>query len=97
MIIDGKELDKNLFKMIQETQKASNKNNIIAFSDNSSAIQGFNELKTMKPVNPTEASLVKLEPNGSRHIVFTAETHNFPTGVAPFQGATTGKLEFRIK
>ncbi|KAL5012976.1 hypothetical protein ScPMuIL_011527 [Solemya velum] len=25
-----------------------------------------------------------------RHIIFTAETHNFPTGVAPFPGATTG-------
>ena len=23
-------------------------------------------------------------------IVFTAETHNFPTGIAPFSGATTG-------
>jgi len=25
-----------------------------------------------------------------QHVVFTAETHNFPTGVAPFSGATTG-------
>lgn len=24
------------------------------------------------------------------HLIFTAETHNFPTGVAPFSGATTG-------
>ena len=24
------------------------------------------------------------------HIIFTAETHNFPTGVAPFPGAETG-------
>lgn len=23
-------------------------------------------------------------------MIFTAETHNFPTGVAPFSGATTG-------
>uniref|UniRef100_A0A9J7X8J7 Phosphoribosylformylglycinamidine synthase n=1 Tax=Cyprinus carpio carpio TaxID=630221 RepID=A0A9J7X8J7_CYPCA len=28
--------------------------------------------------------------HASRHIIFTAETHNFPTGVAPFSGATTG-------
>jgi len=25
-----------------------------------------------------------------RHITLTAETHNFPTGVAPFPGAATG-------
>lgn len=28
--------------------------------------------------------------NGKCHLIFTAETHNFPTGVAPFSGATTG-------
>jgi phosphoribosylformylglycinamidine synthase len=27
---------------------------------------------------------------GTRQITLTAETHNFPTGVAPFPGATTG-------
>ena len=25
-----------------------------------------------------------------RHITYTAETHNFPTGIAPFEGASTG-------
>ena len=28
--------------------------------------------------------------NNTRHIILTAETHNFPTGVAPFPGAATG-------
>jgi phosphoribosylformylglycinamidine synthase len=27
---------------------------------------------------------------GMWHITFTAETHNFPTGIAPFPGAATG-------
>ena len=26
-----------------------------------------------------------------RHMTLTAETHNFPTAVSPFSGATTGK------
>ncbi|WAQ99413.1 PUR4-like protein [Mya arenaria] len=34
-------------------------------------------------------NIIKFNDN-SRHIIFTAETHNFPTGVAPFPGATTG-------
>lgn len=28
--------------------------------------------------------------NRYRHIIYTAETHNFPTGVCPFPGAATG-------
>lgn len=84
------EEDSNLFKIIQATQLSSNKNNIIAFNDNSSAIRGYSDLKVLKPVNSSEASLFKLAGPSTRHIVFTAETHNFPTGVAPFPGATTG-------
>ncbi|RWS26136.1 phosphoribosylformylglycinamidine synthase-like protein [Leptotrombidium deliense] len=88
LIVDGVEIEKNLIEMIVDTQKFTNDNNVIKFSDNSSAIKGF-ELNVLSPVNAAEASLVQLQ-KCTRHIIFTAETHNFPTGVAPFQGATTG-------
>ncbi|OPL21493.1 phosphoribosylformylglycinamidine synthase, partial [Mytilus galloprovincialis] len=74
--------------MIMSTQENSNKNNVIQFSDNSSAIKGF-DVKVIQPVNTTEVSKME-EIDAGRHIIFTAETHNFPTGVAPFPGATTG-------
>lgn len=45
----------------------------------------------MIPVDSTQDSLVKISNDSTRHIIFTAETHNFPTGVAPFPGATTGQ------
>lgn len=90
LIIDGKQMETNLFKMIKETQINSNPNNIIAFSDNSSAIKGFNDLHIMVPKESSQSSEVTIKPKSTRHVVFTAETHNFPTGVAPFQGATTG-------
>lgn len=90
MIVDGKEEEKNLFQLIQSTQTTSNSNNVIAFSDNSSVIRGYSELKILSPSNSTEASLMILNKCAHRHIVLTAETHNFPTGVSPFQGATTG-------
>ena len=76
--------------MVQETQKHSNDNNVIKFEDNSSAIRGFSNLSSLIPNNSSEASLMSLKHGLDRHIIFTAETHNFPTGVAPFQGATTG-------
>lgn len=77
--------------MVIDTQKHSNDNNVIKFEDNSSAILGFRDLSSLLPCNPSEASLFQLKKDLNRHIIFTAETHNFPTGVAPFQGATTGQ------
>ena len=77
--------------MVMDTQKHSNDNNVIKFEDNSSAIRGFDKLSTLIPCNPSEASLFQLKKDLHRDIIFTAETHNFPTGVAPFQGATTGQ------
>ena len=89
--MDGKPIGSSLIEMVADTQRYTNDNNVIKFDDNSSAIKGFSALNLLLPVNSSEASLVKLETDQSRHIIFTAETHNFPTGVAPFPGATTGK------
>ncbi|CAG9860959.1 unnamed protein product [Phyllotreta striolata] len=88
MIIDGTEHEESLIDMIIETQKHTNQNNVIKFSDNSSAIKGFLH-RTLKPVTAGSVSELKQVPTES-HLIFTAETHNFPTGVAPFSGATTG-------
>lgn len=78
--------------MVTSTQDHSNANNVIKFSDNSSAIIGFSNLSILTPVNSREASQVSIRKGVTKHIIFTAETHNFPTGVAPFQGATTGNI-----
>ncbi|XP_064609891.1 phosphoribosylformylglycinamidine synthase-like isoform X2 [Liolophura sinensis] len=88
MQIEELEEEEDLFSQIMATQITSNNNNIIKFSDNSSCIKGY-EVKCLSSENPCKAApfCVKDE---ARHIVFTAETHNFPTGVAPFPGATTG-------
>ena len=88
MFIDDREQPKCLFKMVTDTLLHSNKNNKIAFHDNGSAIEGF------KVVDITTETSVKaskfLLGNHYRHLTLTAETHNFPTGVAPFPGAATG-------
>lgn len=77
--------------MVASTQKHTNPNNIIRFNDNSSGIKGFSDLSVLVPLDSSQASFMQLKLAQTRHIIFTAETHNFPTGVAPFPGATTGK------
>ncbi|XP_006738274.1 phosphoribosylformylglycinamidine synthase isoform X2 [Leptonychotes weddellii] len=86
--MDGQELAHSLFESIMSTQASSNPNNVLKFCDNSSAIQG-KEVRFLRPEDPTQPSCFQQQ-QALRHVVFTAETHNFPTGVAPFSGATTG-------
>ncbi|XP_061744511.1 phosphoribosylformylglycinamidine synthase isoform X1 [Nerophis ophidion] len=88
VVIDGQEQEETLFRLIMDTQKHSNQNNVIKFSDNSSGIKGL-ELEFIYPKDTSQASPYETR-RSLRHVIFTAETHNFPTGVAPFSGATTG-------
>lgn len=93
MVIDGVEHEKSLIKLIIETQDHTNPNNTINFSDNSSAIRGYKH-KALRPGWTTgkqqpswnEIRVADVESD----LIFTAETHNMPTAVAPFSGATTG-------
>ena len=80
----------SLIDMVASTQKTSNQNNIIKFEDNSSAIEGFKGLNLLRPKQVGHYSPMEVIGGQHRHIIFTAETHNFPTGVAPFPGAATG-------
>ncbi|XP_018567396.1 phosphoribosylformylglycinamidine synthase [Anoplophora glabripennis] len=88
MIVDGVEYEESLIDIIVNTQKHTNPNNVIKFSDNSSAIKGYIH-RSLRPITSGSVSELKQVPTES-HLIFTAETHNFPTGVAPFSGATTG-------
>lgn len=83
IIVDDKEMERSLLDMIIETQKYSNPNNTIKFSDNSSAIKGY-QVKVLRPNKTHKCSSFCLE-NVDQDLIFTAETHNFPTGVAPFR------------
>ncbi|KAJ2947021.1 hypothetical protein O0L34_g16365 [Tuta absoluta] len=88
LILDGKEINESLIDMVASTQETSNQNNVIKFGDNSSAIKGFKHAK-IRPEKTGAPSKVIEEVTNS-DIIFTAETHNMPTAVAPFSGATTG-------
>jgi phosphoribosylformylglycinamidine synthase len=89
LVIDGEEIEaKHLIALIQEPLQANPNNSVIAFNDNSSAIRGY-PIRTIIPSRPGESTPF-LATDLDYHIIFTAETHNFPSGVAPFPGAETG-------
>jgi len=88
LVIDGKEMPYTLMDIIKQPLRANLVNSIIAFRDNSSAIHGY-EILTIIPRQSDEPSSFR-DTRANYHIIFTAETHNFPTGVAPFPGAETG-------
>ncbi|MBI3593188.1 MAG: phosphoribosylformylglycinamidine synthase, partial [Nitrospirae bacterium] len=88
LVIDGKAVPESLMEIVKEPYKRNPNNSVIAFKDNSSAIRGC-EISTLIPEKPGDPSLFR-EENVTYHIIFTAETHNFPSGVAPFPGAETG-------
>jgi len=88
LVIDGREMPHTLMEIVSRPFRESPRNSIIAFKDNSSAIRGY-ELETITPERPGEPSRF-VSHKARYHVILTAETHNFPSGVAPFPGAETG-------
>jgi phosphoribosylformylglycinamidine synthase len=88
LVIDGEQAPRHLFEVVRRPYEANPNNSVIAFHDNSSAIRGFGAraLVSSNPSGPAQLVDRELELG----IIFTAETHNFPSGVAPFPGAETG-------
>lgn len=89
LVIDGQEKQETLMDVVKQTLVTPN-NSVLAFCDNSSAIDGYKDIKTVLPLTPGEPSKFYLTSDVTMDTIFTAETHNFPTGVAPRPGAETG-------
>ncbi|MFH1789801.1 MAG: phosphoribosylformylglycinamidine synthase [bacterium] len=88
IFIDNQEMPETLFEIVKSTWKSNPENSIIAFKDNSSSIKG-NETKLLMPAMPDGPCSFDIC-KSMRHITFSAETHNFPSGVAPVPGGETG-------
>ena len=89
LIVDGVPQPASLFKMVKDTIAGERgHNSVIAFKDNSSAIRGFVNTP-LRPLEPGGPSALAPRPV-DLDLLLTAETHNFPSGVAPYPGAETG-------
>ena len=84
-VIDGKEQSESLFSMIRNTHKISPKKTIVAYSDNSSIIEG-SIIKRFYP----DINGLYLDNSELTHYLMKVETHNHPTAISPFSGAATG-------
>ena len=83
--IDGAAKDKSLFAMIRNTHHVSPQGTIVAYSDNSSVMQGA-EIDRFFPDDHGTFAFHQDE----THILMKVETHNHPTAIAPGPGAATG-------
>ncbi len=88
LVLDDKPSDRNLMEIVKAPWKANPGNSVIAFHDDSSAIEG-RELTGLVAAHPGEPGPMAQE-RVTLHPTLTAETHNFPTGIAPYPGASTG-------
>ncbi len=85
--IDGKEQERSLFRMIKHTHQQTPQYTLSAYSDNAAVVEGH------------VAARYRPDPASGRYRTETAvpsafqikvETHNHPTAIAPFPGASTG-------
>ncbi len=84
-VIDGGVQDISLFGMIRNTHKVSPQGTVVAYSDNSSVIEGARIERFYPRAGGTYAFSEELT-----HTLMKVETHNHPTAIAPFAGAATG-------
>lgn len=87
-IIDGVEMESSLFQMIKNTTKEHQGRIISAYKDNVAFAQGP-VIEQFAPADHSTSDYFIIKDIESV-ISIKAETHNFPTTVEPFNGASTG-------
>ena len=84
--IDGQSQEKSLFGMIKNTYQMHSEGVLSAYKDNASVIVGSVAGRFFPNPETRQYGAVQ-EPV---HILMKVETHNHPTAIAPFPGASTG-------
>lgn len=84
--IDGEEKANSLFSMIRNTHALSPRNVLSAYSDNAAVMRGSQGGRFFPNPESKQYEFID-EPI---HILMKVETHNHPTAIAPYPGASTG-------
>jgi phosphoribosylformylglycinamidine synthase len=91
--IDGVAQEKSLFGMIRHTHQTSPQHTVVAYSDNASVMEGHQVerfvAKMTSGAQGVSASSYQKE-SAVHHVLMKVETHNHPTAISPFPGASTG-------
>ena len=84
-IVDGKKKTKSLFGMIRHTHAMHPGGTVVAYADNASIIEGAE----IDRFYPDESGTYRYSTEQT-HTLMKVETHNHPTAISPFAGASTG-------
>ena len=83
--IDGQAQAHSLFGMIRHTHQQNPQHTVVAYSDNASIMTGH---EVERFVARNGGAYVK--ETARHHVLMKVETHNHPTAISPFPGASTG-------
>ncbi len=84
-VIDDEQQAISLFGMIRNTHKLHPEGTVVAYSDNSSVIEGARVERFYPRADGNYAYSSELT-----HTLMKVETHNHPTAISPYAGAATG-------
>lgn len=85
--IDGKPCENSLFGMIRNTHKVTPQHTLSAYSDNAAVIEGYNSERFFVDAANKYSYTTCHE---DAPLIAKVETHNHPTAISPFPGASTG-------
>ena len=89
--VDGEEREETFFGMIRRTHKMAPQGTITAYADNAAIFEGAEVTRLYpRPGSGNEFGRVFERKDEMTHTVFKVETHNHPTAISPFPGASTG-------
>jgi phosphoribosylformylglycinamidine synthase len=84
--IDEQNMGQTLFGMIRNTHRLQPKGTVVAYSDNAAIMEGCKS----GVWGPSAQSNLYEEKHQLVHTLMKVETHNHPTAISPFPGASTG-------
>lgn len=87
-VIDGVEQPQSMFGMIRHTEAVSPQHTVVAYDDNAAVMEGGPAQRWL-PQGFTNAPLYGAR-DQTVHVLMKVETHNHPTAISPFPGASTG-------
>ena len=90
--IDGQLQNSSMFGMIRHTHQQNPQHMLVAYSDNASVMEGgvVERFVAQAAAGDSVVSPRYAAQQRTQHILMKVETHNHPTAISPFPGASTG-------
>ena len=87
-VVDGQAQSHSLFGMIRNTHKLNPQHTVVAYADNAAVMKGHKVETFSAPLTGFMPRYDKAQ--GVQDVLMKVETHNHPTAISPYPGASTG-------